>query len=88
VLAEWSPLRQLGAPGRKPPLYLARAGADAIPDLLAGLDAFAAEALKVDYPLTLANNPGAPHGFDITEPTPRTLEILDEMFAFMRRHLK
>ena len=88
VAATWSPLRQLSAPGRKAPLYLARAGADAIPDLLAGLDAFAAQALRVDYPLTLANNPGAPHGFDITEPTPRTLEILEEMFAFIRRHLE
>ncbi|WP_293679204.1 alpha/beta hydrolase [uncultured Phenylobacterium sp.] len=87
TLAAHSPLRQLAAPGRKPPLFLARAGGDEIPDLLAGLDAFVAEALTRDYPLTLANNPGAPHGFDITEPTPRTLEILEATFAFMRRHL-
>lgn len=88
TLAAWSPLRQLRAPGRKVPLYVARAGADAVPDLLPGLDAFVAEALKAGYPLTLANNPGAPHGFDIDEPTPRTLEILEDMFAFMRRHLR
>lgn len=88
VLAEWSPLRQLERPGRKAPLYLARAGADEIPQLLAGLDRFIAEAVRRDYPLTLANNPGAPHSFDITEPTPRTLEILEETFAFVRRHLR
>jgi acetyl esterase/lipase len=88
VLAEWSPLRQLDKPGRKAPLYLARAGADEIPQLLAGLDRFIAEAVKRDYPMTLANNPGAPHSFDITEPTPRTLEILEETFAFVRRHLR
>lgn len=87
TLAAWSPLRQLGAPGRKPPLYLARAGGDAVPQLLEGLDRFVAEAVRRDYPLTLANNPGAPHAFDIAAPTPRTLEILDEAFAFMRRHL-
>ena len=87
TLGEWSSLRQLGAPGRKVPLYLARAGADEIPQLLAGLDRFVAEAVKQDYPLTLANNPGAPHSFDITEPTPRTLEILEQTFAFVRRHL-
>ena len=87
VLAEWSPLRQLERPGRKAPLYLARAGADEIPQLLVGLDRFIAEAVKRDYPMTLANNPGAPHSFDITGSTPRTLEILDETFAFVRRHL-
>jgi dienelactone hydrolase len=88
TLAAWSPLRQLDKPGRKAPMYLARAGHDEIPQLLGGLDRFIAEAVKRDYPITLANNPGAPHGFDITEPTPRTLEILDETFAFLKRHLK
>lgn len=88
VLAEWSPLRQLEKPGRKPPLFLARAGTDEIPQLLGGLDRFIAEAVKRDYPMTLANNPGAPHSFDITASTPRTLEILDETFAFVLRHLK
>lgn len=88
TLAEFSPLRQLGKPGRKAPMYLARAGNDEIPQLLVGLDRFVAEALRQDYPLTLANNPGAPHAFDITGSTPRTLEILAETFAFERRHLK
>ena len=88
TLVAWSPLKQVALPGRKAPMYIARAGHDEIPELLGGLDRFIVEAIRVDYPLTLANNPGAPHGFDITEPTPRTLEILEEMFAFMRRHLR
>jgi hypothetical protein len=88
TLARWSPLRRLAQPGRKPPLYLARAGADAIPDLLPGLDRFVAEALARDYPLTLANNPGAEHGFDIGDPAPRTLEIIEGMLDFLRRHLE
>src|SRR5690349_4848201 len=77
VLAAWSPIRQLGAPGRKAPMFLARAGKDEIPDLLPALDRFIAEAVKADYPITVANNPGAPHSFDIVQPvSPRTLEIL------------
>jgi hypothetical protein len=88
VLAAWSPIRQVGAKGRKAPMFLARAGADEIPDLLPALDRFIAEAVKADYPLTLANNPGAPHSFDITGSTPRTLEILAETFGFVRRHLE
>lgn len=89
VLAAWSPIRHVGAKGRKAPLFLARAGADEIPDLLPGLDRFIAEAVKADYPLTLANNPGAPHSFDIRPgPTPRTLEILAETFGFVKRHLE
>jgi hypothetical protein len=88
VLAAWSPLRHVGEPGRKAPLFLARAGADEIPDLLPGLDRFIAEAIRTDYPLTLANNPGAPHSFDITAVTPRTLEILAETFGFVKRRLE
>lgn len=88
TLAAHSPLRRLASPGRKAPMFLARAGADEIPQLLAGLDRFIAEAIRTDYPLTLANNPGAPHGFDIAEPTARTLEILEATFAFERSHLK
>jgi acetyl esterase/lipase len=88
TLRAYSPLRQIGKPGRKAPMYLARAGKDEIPQLLDGLDRFVAEALRQDYPLTLANNPGAPHSFDITEPTPRTLEILAQTFAFLQVHLR
>lgn len=87
TLAAQSPLRQVAEPGRKAPLYLARAGADEIPELLPGVDRFVAEALRRDYPLTVANNPGAPHSFDLTAATPRTLEILQETFAFLRRSL-
>ena len=87
TLAAWSPLAQLARPGRKPPLFLARAGGDAIPGLLAGLDAFVAEALAQDYPLTLINNSGAAHGFDIGEPTPRTLEVMTTMFGFLQSQL-
>lgn len=87
ALAAWDPRRALGSPGRKAPLFLARAGADAIPGLLEGLDGFVADALAADYPLTLANNPGAAHGFDVGEATPRTLEILEAALAFLVRHL-
>lgn len=87
TLAAFSPLKALAAPGRKPPLYLARAGADEIPTLLDGLDRFTAAAKEAGYPLTLADNPGAPHSFDILAPTPRTLEILREALAFVKAQL-
>jgi alpha-beta hydrolase superfamily lysophospholipase len=73
--------------GHRPPLFLARAGADAFPGLLPAIDAFVAQALAADYPLTLANNPGAPHGFDIEAPTPRTLEVLQGVLGFLSHHL-
>lgn len=87
TLAAFSPIKALATRGRKPPLYLARAGADEIPTLLEGLDRFTAAAKDAGYPLTLADNPGAPHSFDILAPTPRTLEILREALAFLTRQL-
>jgi acetyl esterase/lipase len=88
TLARWSPLRALAAPGHKAPTFLARAGADAIPDLLPGLDRFVAEALARDHPLTLMNHPGAAHGFDIGDAAPRTVEILEAALAFLETHLR
>lgn len=87
TLAAFSPVKALAAPGRKPPLYLARAGADEIPTLLEGLDRFTAAARSAGYPLTLADNPGALHSFDILAPTPRTQEILREALAFLKAQL-
>jgi acetyl esterase/lipase len=70
-----------------PPLLLIRAGRDQIPDLLAGVDRFVAEALAANAPLTLANLPDAPHGFDNGRADPRTLEVLRQTLAFLTTHL-
>lgn len=74
-------------PGRKTPLFLARAGGDEIPTLLDSIDRFTAAALAADYPLTLANHPGAPHGFDNDEGDAGAREIVLATLEFLKRHL-
>jgi len=87
VVIAFSPAAQLRTPvARRMPFFLARAGKDAIPDLLPGVDAFVAEALAAGTPLTLLNHPEAPHGFD-HDPDPRTHEVLKTFLAFLATHL-
>jgi dienelactone hydrolase len=49
------------------PLLLVRAGRDEMPGVNAGIDAFVAQALRANLPLTLINHHTAPHAFDIAE---------------------
>ena len=56
-MQSFSDILRLADAGAKTPLYLVRAGNDQIPTLRDSIDRFAAEALKTDYPLTLANHP-------------------------------
>ena len=86
-LAEYSPLEQIARNPNAPPMLIARAGHDEIPDLLVGLDRFISIALKNDANITVMNNPAAPHGFDDKQDTARTREILHEMLAFLNEHL-
>jgi acetyl esterase/lipase len=87
ALARHSPAAQLRNPtAQAMPFFLARAGRDAIPDILPGIDAFVAESLAAGTPLTLFNHPQAPHGFD-PDPDPRTREVLLGFLAFLRTHL-
>ena len=83
----YSPILKLAGTARKTPLFVIRAGNDEIPTLLDSIDRFAAEALKTDYPLTLINVPGAPHGFDNKTRTPRGEEAILEALSFLKRHL-
>lgn len=88
TLNAYSPILKLAGEGRKTPLLVLRAGADKIPTLLDSADRFAAEALKADYPMTLINLPGAPHGFDNKARTPRGEEAILETLAFFKRHME
>lgn len=83
----YSPILKLAGAARKTPLLVIRAGKDEIPTLLDSIDRFSAEALKTDYPMTLVNVPGAPHGFDNKVWTPRREEAILETLAFLKRHL-
>ncbi|MBL9098236.1 MAG: alpha/beta hydrolase [Alphaproteobacteria bacterium] len=87
TLNAYSPILKLAGAGRKTPLLILRAGADSIPTLLDSADRFAAEALKADYPMTLINLPGAPHGFDNKAWNARGEEAIIETLAFLKRHL-
>jgi acetyl esterase/lipase len=84
----YSPILKLAGGARKTPLLVIRAGKDEIPTLLDSIDRFAAEALKTDYPMTLVNVPGAPHGFDNKPWSPRGAEAILEVLAFLKRHLE
>ncbi|HEY7214514.1 MAG TPA: DUF4440 domain-containing protein [Thermoanaerobaculia bacterium] len=88
TLERFSPIVQIAkAPTRVPPLFLARGGQDQIPGLLDTLDRFAAEALKQNIPLTLANHPQGVHGFDNQNDDERSKEIVAGAVEFMRRQL-
>lgn len=87
-------LRASGA--QLPPMLVVRAGRDN-PQLNAGIDAFVAEALAVNAPLTLVNYPEGLHAFEVkdTRPEPQTPEnvartkaVFAQTFAFLKDALQ
>lgn len=70
------------------PMFLARAGADEVPRLNETLDRFVAAALARDLPIALVNHPGAPHAFDLVHDSEISREIIRQVLAFLRFHLK
>jgi acetyl esterase/lipase len=87
TLPLYSNVVRVAGEGRTVPLLLVRAGADEIPTLLDSVDRFVAAALAADYPLTLLNIPGAPHGFENQRDDPRTQEIIRSTLRFLTDHL-
>lgn len=87
TLQAFSNILRLDDQGTKTPLYLVRAGRDEIPTLLESVDRFAAEALRTNYPITIANHPDGAHGFDNQLDDARSREIVLETLSFLRRHL-
>ncbi len=86
----FSPLAALEASASAaslPPLFIARAGKDAIPGVNASIDKFVSEALERNLTLTLVNHPTGAHGFDHKDDDARTREILQMALAFFRDHL-
>lgn len=69
------------------PLFVARAGRDAMAGLNESLDLFAAAALRRNLPLTLANLPEAPHAFDLFDDAPGARAVVAQSLDFMRFHL-
>lgn len=87
TLLAFSDILKLDQPGTKTPLYLVRAGSDQIATLKDTIDRFVTKALATDYPLTVANAPGSPHGFDNQVDSIRTRELVMGTLDFLRGRL-
>ena len=70
-----------------PPLFIARAGKDAIPGVNKSIDQFIGRALELNLTMTVVNHPTGSHGFDHRDDDTRTREILEMALAFFRAHL-
>lgn len=73
--------------GRLPPIFVARAGRDQIPDLEPGLDRFVAEAIRHNIALAFMNHPQGVHAFDSENDDARSREIVKAAIEFMKTHL-
>jgi hypothetical protein len=69
------------------PLFLARAGRDEMPQLNESLDRFIAGALARNLPLTVVNQPDAPHAFDLYVDSAETRRVIRQILEFLRSHL-
>jgi hypothetical protein len=69
------------------PMLLVRAGRDAFPGLNAALDRVVARALARNLPLTLINHATGGHGFDLDEHTAMSRGLIQQVLAFLQRHL-
>ena len=88
ALRAYSPRAALArGPDSLPPIFLARAGRDAIPFLNESVDRFVAEALQRNVVLDFVNHAVGEHGFDTVTRDRRTQDIVGQTLRFMRRHL-
>ena len=69
------------------PMFIARAGQDAVPGLNAAMDQFIAASLAANAPVTVVNHPAGEHGFDMLNDDDRSREIISGLLAFLRTHL-
>ena len=72
---------------RDTPLFLARAGRDEFPGLNTALDAFLAQAVRDNRPLTFVNHATGPHAFDVADDSPATRDVIRQVLGFMTSHL-
>lgn len=69
------------------PMFIARAGQDAVPGLNAGMDQFIAASLAANAPVTIVNHPAGEHGFDMLNDDDRSREMIRGLLAFLQTHL-
>jgi hypothetical protein len=70
------------------PLFLVRAGQDAIPGLNQAMDGFVAAALARNLPVTVVNHATGPHAFDVLDDSDASREVIRAIVAFLRSHLR
>jgi dienelactone hydrolase len=82
--------------GQLPPMLVVRAGKD-MPPLNQGIDAFVAEALAANAPLTVVNYPQGLHAFEVKDTRPetqtpenvaQTKALFAQTFAFLKQALR
>jgi len=83
----WSLTDALGHENAMPPLLIARAGHDQVPQMKDSIDRFVARALATDAPITLVNHATGQHAFDIQNDDARSREIIELTLRFLRSHL-
>jgi hypothetical protein len=69
------------------PLLVVRAGQDQTPLLNVSLDSFVSAALARDLPLSLINQPGAPHSFDLFDDSDASRSTIRRILSFLAERL-
>lgn len=77
----------LEALSAKVPLFVARAGQDAMPGLNASVDAFVSAAVARNLPISLVNHPDGPHAFDLVTDDHHTRGVIAQALTFFEAHL-
>jgi len=70
------------------PLLVVRAGGDQFAGLNHALDRFVAGALARDLPLTVVNHAGAPHAFDLFDPSEASRLVIQQILWFLRHNMR
>ncbi len=52
------------------------------------IDAFAAQAIARNLPITFVNHPNAPHAFDVVDNSSETFDVIERILAFYRFNLR
>lgn len=69
------------------PLFIARAGQDQFPGVKESTDAFVAEALRCNLPITLTNHAEGPHAFDVAHDSEMSRAIVRQCLSFLHEHV-
>ena len=84
----YSMIEQLERPrARSIPMFVARAGLDAIPTMNDSIDRFIARSIRENANVTIMNHPTGVHGFDNQNDDDRSREIIEAVLQFYKRHL-